>query len=245
VSNPKFESILCDTEESRSLHYQIRYQVYCRETGFEDPSIFTDGKERDDHDRHSVHFVVRDPLSSQWMAAMRLVLAGGGRIPLEEYCNIEPVPAELLERSNFVEFSRLCVLQSHRRHNRDRSMGLKVVDGASGEVKITRPDPRYPEIMLGLINSTFEWARRNDVRYCYFLINRALARTLRRLNLDLRPVGDPIEHRGTRTPYIVDMRDSELRMKQKLSVFRELSRQDAHYYHYSKLPNELSNTALG
>ena len=111
------------------------------------------------------------------MAAMRLVLAGSGRIPSEEYCNIEPLPEKLLERGNFVEFSRLCVLQSHRRHNRDRSMGLKVVDGRSGEVKMTRPDPRYPEIMLGLINSTFEWARRNEVRYCYFLINRALART--------------------------------------------------------------------
>ena len=241
---PKFETVLCDIEESRSLHYQIRYQVYCRETGFEDPSGFTDGKERDGHDRHSVHFVVRDPLNSQWMAAMRLVLAGGGRIPSEEFCNVEPLPEKLLERTNFVEFSRLCVLQSHRRHNRDRSMGFKVVDGSSGGMKVTRPDPRYPEIMLGLINSTFEWARRNDVRYCYFLINRALARTLQRLNLNLRPVGNPIEHRGTRTPYIVDMRDSEMRMKQKLSVFRELSRQGTHYCHYSQLPTELSDTAL-
>lgn len=244
MGKPKFETVLCDTEESRSLHYQIRYQVYCRETGFEDPSEFTDGKERDGHDSHSVHFVVRDPLNSQWMAAMRLVLAGSGRIPSEEFCNIEPPPEKFLTRSNFVEFSRLCVLQSHRRHNRDRSMGLNVVDGRSGEVKITRPDPRYPEIMLGLINSVFEWARRNDVRYCYFLINRALARTLQRLNLDLRPVGNPVEHRGTRIPYIVDMRDSEMRMKQKLSVFRELSRQGVPYYHYSQLPNEVSNTAL-
>ena len=136
------------------------------------------------------------------------------------------------------------MLQSHRRHNRDRSIEFRVVDGGAGGVRVTRPDPRYPEIMLGLINSTFEWARRNDVRYCYFLINRALARTLQRLNLDLKPVGDPIEHRGTRTPYIVDMRDSELRMKQKLSVFRELARQDVHYRHNSQLQNELSNTAM-
>lgn len=244
MDKPKFQTILCDTEESRTLHYRIRYQVYCRQTGFDNPKEFTDGKEIDGHDRHSVHFVVRDPLNSQWMAAMRLVLAGSGRIPLEEFCNVEPLPEKLLDRSNFVEFSRLCVLQSHRRHNRDRSIEFRVVDGGAGGVRVTRPDPRYPEIMLGLINSTFEWARRNDVRYCYFLINRALARTLQRLNLDLKPVGNPIEHRGTRTPYIVDMRDSELRMKQKLSVFRELARQDVHYYHYSQLQNELSDTAM-
>ena len=96
MDKPKFQTILCDTEESRTLHYQIRYQVYCRETGFEDSNEFTDGKERDIHDRHSVHFVVRDPLNGQGMAAMRLVLAGGGRIPSEEFCNVEPLPEKLL-----------------------------------------------------------------------------------------------------------------------------------------------------
>ena len=232
---PNFDYVLCDTEEARSLHYQIRYQVYCRETGFEDPNEFTDGMEKDKHDRHSVHFAVRDRVNGNWMAAMRLVMAGSGRLPSEMHCNTEPLPENLIMRASMVEFSRLCVLQSHRRHNRDRSVRLKIVDGKSGEVIITRPDPRYPEIMLGLINATFEWSRRNHARYCYFLVNPALARTLKRLNLDLRPVGEPTEHRGTRTPYIVDLWDSENRMKQKVSVFRELARQGEHYQVYSEL----------
>jgi len=71
-----------------------------------------------------------------------------------------------------------------------------------------------------------------------------LARTLQRLNLDLRPAGEPVELRGLRTPYIVDLRASERRMKQKLSVFREMSRQGNHYRYYSELDEDLLGTTM-
>lgn len=244
MEGAKFQTVLCDTEESCSIHFQIRYQVYCRESGFEDPKEFADGMETDGHDRHSVHFAVRDPKSGSWIAAMRLVVAGQGRLPLERSCNLTPVPGRLLERRSRVEFSRLCVLESHRRHNIDRSLGFSVIDGPSGVVRKTMPDPRYPEIMLGFIRATFAWSRKNDVTHCYFLVNKALARTLKRLNILLTPVGDAFEHRGLRTPYLVDLRESERRMKEKLVVFRELERRGEPYVLYSDLP-EISEVLFG
>lgn len=244
MDTAKFQTILCDTEESRSIHYQIRYQVYCRETGFEDPEEFADGKEIDRHDRNSVHFAALDPKNGSWIAAMRLVTAGRSRLPLESACTLEPVPEKLIERTSRIELSRLCVLESHRRHNRDRSLGLSVIDGSSGTVKKVMPDPRYPEIMLGFIRATFAWSRKNNMTHCYFLINNALARTLKRLNLQLTPVGEPIEHRGMRTPYVVDLRESERRMKEKISVFRELEKNGQPYFHYSELP-EVADIKFG
>ena len=242
--NPNFEAILCDTPEARNIHYKLRYNVYSQVMNSEDPVGFTDGKEKDSHDKHSIQFLSRDSTNRQWVAAMRLVLAGRGILPLEEFCSIEPVPQKLLLRHSMVEFSRLCVLQSHRQHNRDRSLALKVVDGRSGDVRTSRPNPRYLKIMLGLINATFEWSRRHDIHYCYILISRGLARTFQRLNLDLRPAGEPVELYGSRTPYIIDLRASEPRMKQKLSVFREMSMQDSHYRHYSELDEDLSRTTM-
>jgi len=242
--NPNFEAILCDTPEARNIHYKLRYNVYSQVKNSEDPVGFTDGKEKDCHDRHSIQFLSRDSTNRQWVAAMRLVLAGRGILPLEEFCGIEPVPQKLLVRHTMVEFSRLCMLQNHRQHNRDRSLALKVVDDRSGDVKTPRPNARYLEIMLGLINATFEWSRRHDIHYCYFLISQALARTFQRLNLDLRPAGEPVELRGLRTPYIVDLRATESRMKQKLSVFREMSRQGNHYRYYSELDEDLSGTTM-
>ena len=228
MGDTRFETVLCDTAESRRIHYQIRYQVYCMETGFEDPGEFTDGNEKDSHDGNSAHFVVRDPANGNWIAAMRLVLAGDGRLPSESMCNLEPVPQDSSKRRQAVEFSRLCVVESHRRHNRDRSL-VRIIDGKSGQLSKTVPHPRYPEILLSFIRATFAWSRENDVRYCYFLINRALARTLKRLNLQLTPVGDSCEHRGVRTPYLVDLRLSEQRMLEKLSVFKELNSRGAPY----------------
>ena len=228
-----FDTVICDTAESRSIHYQIRYQVYCVETGFEDPDEFSDGREKDRHDGNSVHFMVRDPVSGEWMAAMRLVLAEAGQMPAEIMCNLEPVSEDPPRRREMVEFSRLCVKESHRRHNRDRSL-VKVIDAKPGQVRKKTACPRYPEILLSFIRATFAWSRENDVRYCYFLINQALARTLKRLNLQLIQVGDSCEHRGVRTPYQVNLRVSEQRMLEKLPVFNELYSHDAPYSYYSE-----------
>ncbi len=242
MRQPRFEVVLCDTEAARNLHYQIRYQVFCRETGFEDPGGLNKGIEKDSHDKNSVHFAVRDPVNDQWMAAIRLVLAGRGRIPSEKFCNIEPLPENLLERSSMVEFSRLCITETHRRNNRDRSMSLRVVDGKSGEVKLTRPDRSYPEIMLSLLIATAAWARSNDVRYCYFLINRGLARTLNRLGVDLRPVGDEWEHRGIRKPYISDFEQAQVKVSSKLPFVGEAIESGSSYLLYSDLIKNVSKS---
>lgn len=235
MADKRFETLLCDTSEARSIHYGLRYQVYCKETGFEDPSAFFDGKEKDTHDANSAHFVVKDPNNGAYIAAMRLVYAHRGRLPLEPHCNLQPVPGRLLERTRMVEMSRLCVLESHRRHNRDRDLGLRVIDGPSGEVRKTRPNPRYPEILLNFIRATCAWSREHDVLFCYFLINRALARTLKRLNIELIQVGDSIEHRGMRTPYVVDLRMTEQRMLERLPEFKALSANASPYFRYSLL----------
>lgn len=245
MGKPGIEAILCDTAEARSVHYRFRYQAYCREADPKDSNLFTDGEERDRYDKHSVHFVVRDPSKRQWVAAMRLVLAGHGVLPLEDFCNIEPVPENLPIRHTIVEFSRFCVRQNHRGHNRNRGLGLRVADGGSGEMKSARSGPGYPEIVLGLINTTFEWSRRHNVRYCYFLITRALARTLQRLGMELRPAGEPVEERRLRTPYIMDLRESEYRMRCNLPLFREISRQADPCRHYSELDQNLSSTTMG
>jgi len=240
MSNSRFETILCDTEESRNIHYRIRYQVYCRETGFEDSKNFSTGKEKDKYDIHSIHFATHDSTSGQWIAAMRLVLAHEGRVPSESFCNLEPLPKILMKRRRLIEFSRLCVLESYRCHNHDRCLGLKVIDGKSEEVQKTTPGPRYPEILLGFVQATFAWSRENNVRFCYFLINRALARMLQRLNIDLKPVGDSCEHKGVRTPFLVDLRKWEQCMAERLSMYRELARHSTPYLRYS----DLSKSAL-
>ena len=65
---PHLETILCDTEEARDLHYRIRHQVFCEETGFESAHDFPDDRETDRYDDSAVHFVVLDRFRGRLIA---------------------------------------------------------------------------------------------------------------------------------------------------------------------------------
>lgn len=79
----EFEVVIADTDESRSINYNLRYRVYCLETQFEDPKKYKSGLEFDDFDRNSnaVHFLVRSRSSRKWVAAMRLVKGSRDELP--------------------------------------------------------------------------------------------------------------------------------------------------------------------
>lgn len=70
--------------------YKIRYQVYCLETGYENPFAYPQKMERDNFDVRSIHFIVRSRATGDWIAAMRLVLGPLGNLPIKQFATIEP-----------------------------------------------------------------------------------------------------------------------------------------------------------
>src|SRR5712692_694765 len=106
-----FEAVLADDEDSRDAHHRLRYQVYCRETGFENASEFPDGRERDEFDGSAAAFLVRSRVSGEWIATMRLVVGQVGQLPISAFLDPE-------ERNATVpvgEISRFCVSPRYRR----------------------------------------------------------------------------------------------------------------------------------
>jgi N-acyl-L-homoserine lactone synthetase len=61
------------------------------------------------------------------------------------------------------------------------------------------------EILAGMLRAAIEYARDHGTNHLFFLINRALARMVRRMEFEIVQVGSPVEHRGTRYPYIADL----------------------------------------
>jgi N-acyl amino acid synthase of PEP-CTERM/exosortase system len=109
-----FEVFLADTHESKEINYSIRYQVYCEEMGFENKYEFPLEQEFDHHDRHSVHFIVRQKQTGQWVGAMRLILQNGQVLPIQQYCSIRTkMGISTVLRS--AEISRLCIVKEVRR----------------------------------------------------------------------------------------------------------------------------------
>lgn len=204
--NKYFEVILADTEESKKAHYSIRYQVYCEEMGFENKDDFPEQMEHDEYDDRSVHFIVRDKMSGQWLGAMRLIYKQDSLLPIEQSCKLKE-KIGYSEFSGAVELSRLCLIKEARR-------GIKDIDpphGIDANSNLMRDSDKITSlpqrnklnrmIIWGLIHAASEYCSVNNIPHWYFMTTAALARVLRRGGLNLIGMGDPCMHKGERFPF--------------------------------------------
>ncbi len=168
----RFRAYLARSEAARRIHFRLRYEVYCRETGFEPAEQHPEGIERDAYDEHAEHFLISHegrPPDARWVGAMRLILPGNQPLPTTANCRLFPeVAAQSWEPA--LEVSRL------------------IVRGAS------------PEVLYHLCQASQEYARRHGYRRMFFLVRPALVRLLRRHGLPIEVCGAPHRHRGTRIP---------------------------------------------
>ncbi len=233
-----FEAVLADTEEARSIHYRIRYQVFCEETGYEDRKSFPDRLEKDAYDKNAVHFIVRHRATGKWIAAMRLVLGCFGTLPAERVCkDLDTRLISQLNHDAVAEISRLCMVEEFRRRRHEGFFPYEVIDGRTGARSLPNKERRKePEILLGLLRALYSWSSRNGIEHCFFLIAPSLARVIRRLNINLQEIGSPCEHRGMRIPYVADIEEGRAQLLNGCVEMAELMQNEhAAYVLYSEL----------
>jgi N-acyl amino acid synthase of PEP-CTERM/exosortase system len=201
-----FEVFLADTPEARDLHFRLRYEVYCTETGWEDPSLFPDQMESDEYDDAAVAFLVRRRKKLDWMATMRLVVGSIDELPVSGHARIETERMPPAARARIGEFSRLCLLGKYRRQP-GRSTDEAVPIARDMDDSFLQSANRMSEswIMLGLIRAAYAYSRVNAIDYWIFLVADGLARIIRRSGFDIEPIGPAVEHRGLRRPYLFDV----------------------------------------
>jgi N-acyl amino acid synthase of PEP-CTERM/exosortase system len=241
VFDRHFEAFLADTEPARETHFRLRYQVYCRDQGWEDTLRFPDQKECDEFDVSSTPFLVRRRRSKGWIATMRLIRLPLEELPVSRYVTLPAGRLPGSARDRMVEFSRLCVVKKYRRAPRRR---------ISGEI----PDFRVPSdlddsflasgyraseswIFLGLVRAGWQWSLGNGVDFWMFFIADALARVIQRSGFEIEPMGDEVEHRGLRRPYLVDLERSMSRMRRenKVPEVAEMFHHQPAYREFSEL----------
>ena len=198
IFDGRYEVFLADTLESKTLHYQLRYQVYCEETGWERKRQFLQKKlERDGVDDFSHHFLVWDHVCETWVGGVRLVELPFSSLPISKYCSNDNPPPEFLGVGRCVEVSRLFVLPDFR-------CGRRQSPKVAGELAVGgERDKRgyHFEIMLGLIRAAREFGLNSGINSWYFLVEPSLARGIKRVGIDLHRCGPDVQHRGLRRPY--------------------------------------------
>jgi N-acyl amino acid synthase of PEP-CTERM/exosortase system len=205
----KYFEIYPATDDSlRDAVYRVRHEVYCEELGFE--PVRPDRREMDEHDAHSLHCLLRTANEAKIpVGCTRVVLARTNDpdylLPFERTCaatiDRSIIDPARLDRDRIAEVSRLAVRAAFRRRKGEHSEAVPVHDEDFGSVI----HPRFPYIPIGLYLGAIALAARSGIETLFILTEPRLAAHFAKLGVDVRQIGGPVEHRGTRIPSMMDV----------------------------------------
>lgn len=202
-------------ESQRREAHQLRYEIYCIERGYEDPSRFSGGLEEDEFDSHSVHSLVRHTSSGMAAGVVRLILPNPLKpeslLPIELSCGHSFNQAVLGD----FEFPRTAIAEVSRFAISNRLIARA---GQGGDIPVSGPQAvnmpsrgeasQYlPHISLGLIAMLFVTSARHQITHWYAAMEPSLSRLLSRSGVDFTPIGPVIDYHGRRQPMIANVRD--------------------------------------
>jgi N-acyl-L-homoserine lactone synthetase len=172
--------------------YTLRYQVYCRERGYERPEDHPGFVEVDEYDPYSLHFIAY--LNDVPAGTSRLILPNPIGFPVERYCKVKT--AEFYGDGQLAaEISRLAV-----------------------STAVTREQSiRKTVLTLSLIREMFRAGNVHNIDCVFCAMSMGLERLLKRCGIWFLQAGEPVEYHGLRTPYFASL-DS---LRQKLSMNRK------------------------
>jgi N-acyl amino acid synthase of PEP-CTERM/exosortase system len=191
-----FELILGTDQQIVERAQRLRYEVYCREFGFEREEDCPGGLERDEYDQQAYHCLIRHLPTGTMAGCLRLVHLdqpqARSELPIQRHGGAALVGATLhpgtLPASQLCEISRIAVSASFRRRASEAQTPIGNVDRAVQEARELRS---FPLLAVAL----FMAAR------VMVLMEPRLARMLVRSGLRFQRLGPVIDYHGQRAAY--------------------------------------------
>jgi N-acyl amino acid synthase of PEP-CTERM/exosortase system len=185
---------------------RVRYRVYCQEFGYESAAAFPDMREHDAYDAHSHHCLITHRRSGLPAGCVRVICASEQRsLPIEDHCRQalylrhHMLIAE--DRDNVCEISRLAVDNAFRKRLGEHHTRL----GEYNAMDCTHLERRtFSLIGIAALLSAFAVAEISGHNQIYAMMERNLARLIRRSGMDVHQAGDTTDYHGQRTPYFAE-----------------------------------------
>ncbi len=201
-----FDVVRCDTPELVREAQKLRYQVYCVETGFEDPLENPGGLETDEADAHALHSLLVHKPSGAIAGTVRLILPDPdkthrglpaiGLSPVLQAASYGSLP--ILQTA---EISRFSISKQFRRRAGD---GL--YPAASSPDVLNINDPRViPSITFGLMRAVVAMTREAGMTHLVAVVEPPLIRLLARFGIRFERTGERVDYHGVRHPLHRDM----------------------------------------
>ena len=206
-----FEMVPAQTDQLKNEVYKLRFQVYCNETGFEDPAQHPGEIEFDGFDKYSIHYLIRHRQTRAYAATTRLILPDHPDteklFPIEAHSildNLEPL--ENIPRNRLAEVSRFCVSKEFKR--RKNETGSLTGINEDSIQRISEEERRtFPHITIALIASLIRISEEQNVNYWFAVMEPALLRFLSHLGIRFTAIGPITEYHGKRKPGVIGVSD--------------------------------------
>lgn len=206
-----FEMIPAISESLKLEVYNLRYQVYCLETGFEDSARHPDHIEKDEFDDSSIHYLIRHKRLNTYAATTRLILPDAKEperlFPIEIHSQIDNHAAlENIARCKLGEVSRFCVSKEFK--NRKKEAGTLTGISADHDDYFSEDERRsFPHITIALIACLIKISAEHDIQYWFAVMEPALLRFLSTLGIHFTHIGPLTEYHGKRQPSVIKVSD--------------------------------------
>lgn len=194
-----FDVVPARTPEQVRQSQQLRYQVYCVETGFENATEFPDGLERDEFDdgRTVCSLLVHRPTQSV-AGTVRIILpdARDGAVDLPAFSvspDLAGLPEQMVPRAKTGEISRFAISKQFRKRAEDTLIpALYEPSGKPGDIRV------IPHITLGLMQAILQMSLENNITHLVIAVEPALDRLIRKLGIVFTPIGPLFDYHGKR-----------------------------------------------
>jgi N-acyl amino acid synthase of PEP-CTERM/exosortase system len=205
--NDLFRTIVADTPKLREEAYKLRFNVYCEELQYEPTTSFPDKMERDSYDDRSIHCLVQHRQSGEYAGCIRFITHDWRRHSAMFPCEIafqESGGIDILKRGRFqfAEVSRLAV-KSKFRNRMEPSPNSRNPSCFEKSQYQSKKQVQLPLVTLCLYVLTVSMLKILDYRSICMMESR-LARHLKRCGLPTTQIGDFVDYRGKRAPFLLD-----------------------------------------
>lgn len=213
-----FRFKLADDEETKQRVFALRYEIYCEELRYEEPSELTQKIERDQYDDQSLHCLIEHRRSGKTAGCMRLVIPNKNdpdRLPLQSYneqclthASLHP---DYLPTKNICEVSRLAISRTFRKPTRTAEP-----DNTENATFSAQEIRTFPLILIGLFLATYALVGLTGRPHVFAMMEPRLAKLLSRSGFNFTKVGETIEFHGKRSAYYINQKNAEEEMNDEL-----------------------------
>ncbi len=234
--NQFFKIRFADTKELRQEAFKIRYGVYSSELGWEPEN--EQEMESDECDDYAYHCLLEHRRTGVFAGCIRLIIpptdTPNKQLPFEANClhsaRKEVFDTSSLPRGSFGEISRLAVLASFRRREKEKNVPY-VLNNINPQTVYSEEERRnFPNIAMGLYLGGIALASLCQHQGMVVMMEPRLNRRLKRFGLPFQQIGDETDYHGQRAMFYLDENDFHKDLTEQLEdlyaiIYQEMAEQ--------------------